>query len=260
MTCGPHLSPYSTRWDRLLHVLGCGLIGQPWLCPAPLTCGPWSSGLSFPRGSCLSRCPLQTRASQQTRSRTPPNSPGTSASTCAYSIPLCYKIRTRRAPGSPKPNQAPRPLCHPRTLETNGRKRGERSTPPPFLAFLGHSVSAEHSGSSGDGEELARVGKSGSRVGFCEKFLTGAFGTPWIRLPPWTELHRGWYLVRTPSPVWRLSTLCIDTSGETFWARDHGLTASGDAAAVATLVATALRRAGGDDGRSAVDLGVGGRD
>jgi hypothetical protein len=54
MTCGPHLSPYSTRWDRLLHVLGCGLIGQPWLCPAPLTCGPWSSGLSFPRGSCLS--------------------------------------------------------------------------------------------------------------------------------------------------------------------------------------------------------------
>jgi hypothetical protein len=51
-----------------------------------------------------------------------------------------------------------RPLCHPRTLETNRRKRGERSTPPPFLAFPGRSVSAEHSGSPGDGEELARVG------------------------------------------------------------------------------------------------------
>jgi hypothetical protein len=42
-----------------------------------------------------------------------------------------------------------------------------------------------------------------------------------------------------------MSTLCIATSGGTFWARDHGLTASGDAAAVATLVAAALRRAGG---------------
>jgi hypothetical protein len=58
------------------------------------------------RQVCLSHedlaCSLQTRASQQTRNRTPPNSPGTSASACADSIPLCYKIQTRRAPGSPK--------------------------------------------------------------------------------------------------------------------------------------------------------------
>jgi hypothetical protein len=33
---------------------------------------------------------------------------------------------------------------------------------------------------------------------------------------------------------------------------------SGDAIAVATLVAAALRHAGGDDGGSVVDLGVGG--
>jgi hypothetical protein len=34
-------------------------------------------------------------------------------------------------------------------------------------------------------------GESGSRVGFCEELLSGAIGTPWIHLPPWTELHRG---------------------------------------------------------------------
>jgi hypothetical protein len=58
----------------------------------------------FPTGILLVR---YRRVPRNKLSRTPPNSPGTSASACADSIPLCYKIRTRRAPGSPKPNQEP---------------------------------------------------------------------------------------------------------------------------------------------------------